>query len=48
MGSRNGERRCYKKIPDFPFLTKEGVAHKERRRYVERRVRNRRLARFKA
>ena len=48
MEVRNGERRRYRKIPDFPFLTKEGVARKERRRYVERRVRNMRRARFKA
>lgn len=48
METRKGDRRTYKKIPDFPFLTKEGVAHKERRRYIERRVRNMRVVWFKA
>jgi hypothetical protein len=48
MINRSGDRRFYKKIPDFPFLTKEGVARKERRRYVDRRVRNMRVVWFKA
>jgi hypothetical protein len=48
MGNRNVDRRSYKKIPDFPFLTKEGVARKDRRRYVDRRVRNVRVVWFMA
>jgi hypothetical protein len=48
MELRKRDRRSYKKIPDFPFLTKEGVARKERRKYIDRRIRNVQLARFKA
>jgi len=48
MELRKRDRRSYKKTPDFPFLTKEGVVRKERRQYVDRRTRNVQLARFKA
>lgn len=48
MKPRKRDRRSYKKIPDFPFLTKEGVARNERRQYIDRRIRNVQLARFKA
>ena len=48
MELRKRDRRSYKKTPDFPFLTKEGVALKERRKYVDRRVRNMEVASFKA
>jgi len=48
MDNRKKDRRSYKKIPDFPFLTKEGIALRERRRYIDRRVRNMRMACFKA
>jgi len=48
MKPRKKDRRSYKKTPDFPFLTKEGVALKERRRYVDRRIRNMEVAWFKA
>ena len=40
MEHRQKDRRFYKKISDFPFLTKEGLALKERRLYVDRRTRN--------
>lgn len=48
MEHRKKDRRSYAKIPDFPFLTKQGVVRKDRRQLVERRVRDRREARFKA
>lgn len=48
MDHRKKDRRFYKKIPDFPFLTKEGVALKERRQYVDRRTRNMQTVSFKA
>ena len=48
MKPRKNDRRSYKKTPDFPFLTKEGVALKERRQYVDRRIRNMEVAWFKA
>jgi len=48
MDHRKKDRRFYKKIPDFPFLTKEGVALKERRQYVDRRTRNMQTVLFKA
>ena len=48
MKPRKRDRRSYKKIPDFPFLTKEGVALKERRSYIERRVRDMQMGWFKA
>jgi len=48
MKPRKRDRRSYKKIPDFPFLTKEGVARKERRQYIDRRIRNIQLVWFKA
>ncbi len=40
MEHRIKDRRAYNKIPDFPFLTKRGVVHRERRQYIDRRVRN--------
>jgi len=48
MKPRKRDRRSYKKIPDFPFLTKAGVAHQERRRYLDRRIRNIEFVWFKA
>ena len=48
MKPRKRDRRSYKKIPDFPFLTKEGMARKERRLYIDRRIRNIQLVWFKA
>jgi hypothetical protein len=48
MKPRKRDRRTYKKTPDFPFLTKEGVARKDRRKYKDRRVRNIQLVCFKA
>lgn len=48
MKPRKRERRAYKKTPDFPFLTKEGLAHKERRTHTDRRIRDIPLASFKA
>jgi hypothetical protein len=48
MKPRKKDRRSYKKPPDFPFLSKEGVVLEERRNYIDRRVRNINLARFRA
>lgn len=48
MKPRKKDRRCYKKVPDFPFLTREGVVREERRRYLDRRVRNMDVAWLKA
>jgi len=48
MKPRKKDRRCYKKTPDFPFLTKAGVVLEERRQYVDRRVRNMDVAWLKA
>lgn len=48
MGPRKKDRRSYNKIPDFPFLTKEGVALKERRQYVDRRIRDKQVIWFLA
>jgi len=48
MEPRIKDRRTYNKIPDFPFLTKNGVAYRERRRYIDRRVRHKQAAWFKA
>ena len=46
MEHRKKDRRSYRKIPDFPFLTKNGVALEERRRYVDRRIRDTQAAYF--
>ena len=48
MEHRKKDRRSYRKIPDFPFLTKNGVALEERRQYVDRRIRDIRAVYFKA
>jgi len=48
MKHRVKDRRSYKKIPGFPFLTREGVALKERRRYIDRRIRDMQIGWFKA
>lgn len=48
MEYRVKDRRSYKKIPDFPFLTREGVARKERRQYVDRRIRDMQMGWLKA
>ena len=48
MKHRKKDRRTYKKIPDFPFPTREGVALSERRQYVDRRVRDVQPGWFKA
>jgi hypothetical protein len=48
MEPRVKDRRTYKKIPDFPFLTNNGVAYRERRRYIDRRDWNRQIVWFKA
>ena len=48
MKQRIKDRRAYNKIPDFPFLTKQGMVPTERRRYVDRRNWNRKLAGFLA
>lgn len=48
MKHRKKDRRTYTKIPDFPFLTRHGVVRKDRREIIERRVRQRQEAQFKA
>ena len=48
MEARHKDRRAYKKIPDFPFLTKNGIASRERRRYVDRRDWNSQAGWFEA
>ena len=48
MKQRKRDRRSYKEIPDFPFLTKVGMARKERRQYTDRRIRNIQLVWFEA
>jgi len=48
MENRVKDRRAYQKIPDFPFLTKNGIAYRERRCYVDRRDWNRQIVLFSA
>jgi hypothetical protein len=48
MEQRKKERRSYRKIPDFPFLTKQGLARHERRQYIDRRIRNKQEVWFEA
>ena len=48
MKYRTRDRRAYSKIPDFPFLTREGVVRRERRQLVDRRSRDIRAGWFKA
>jgi hypothetical protein len=48
MEPRMKDRRSYNKIPDFSFLTKEGVALKERRHYIDRRIRDKQVIWFLA
>ena len=48
MELRKKDRRSYTKIPNFPFLTKEGVALKERRQYIDRRIINKQVIWFLA
>jgi hypothetical protein len=48
MKHRTRDRRSYTKIPDFPFLTREGVVRRERRQLLDRRIRDIRLGWFKA
>ena len=48
MEHRKKSRRSYAKIPDFPFLTRHGVVQKDRRKLIERRVRQKQEALFKA
>jgi hypothetical protein len=48
MEHRKKDRRSYNKTPGFPFLTRTGLARKERRSYVDRRIRETHPTRFKA
>ena len=48
MKHRKKDRRTYSEIPEVPLLTRQGLVREDRRQYIERRERNRRLVRFKA
>jgi hypothetical protein len=48
MKHRTRDRRSYSKIPDFPFLTHDGVVRRERRQLVDRRIRDMQAGWFKA
>lgn len=48
MEYRRKDRRSYIKVPDFPLLTRRGVVRKERRQYVDRRLRNIQFGWFRA
>jgi len=48
MKHRMKDRRTYRKIPDFPFLTIHGVVRKDRRSLLDRRVRDIQVGLFKA
>jgi hypothetical protein len=48
MKHRKRDRRSYAKIPDFPFMTRQGVVRQDRRRLLDRRVREMQEGWFKA
>lgn len=48
MKPRKRDRRAYAQIPDFPLLTRHGVVQEDRRRLLERRVRDMQVGWFKA
>ena len=48
MKRRKKDRRSYLKIPDFPFVTRDGVVRENRRKLLERRIRDIQVGWFKA
>lgn len=48
MEHRKKSRRSYARTPDFPILTKHGIVRRDRRKLIERRVRQKQEALFKA
>jgi hypothetical protein len=48
MKERKKDRRSYIRVPDFPLLTPKGLVQNERRRHVDRRLRNLEFGWFQA
>ena len=48
MEHRKKDRRSYTKVPEFPLMTVYGVVRKDRRQLIDRRVRQRQVAQFRA